>query len=242
MSAPVFLTAEWRSLVMWNVPVDPALLKPHVPDATELDLWNGEALVSVVGFRFLDTRIKGWAIPGHRNFSEINLRFYVRRKAEEGWRRGVVFLKEIVDRPAVAWVANTLYHENYVTRRLRTTHEPPGPENTGQFAYGFREPSGWVDLAAEVMGEPRGFIPGEEAEFIAEHYWGYVQRPGGGTLEYAVEHPAWRVWPTATCTFTGDPTRTYGSEFAAALCEPPRSSFVAEGSAILVRGGRLVDR
>ncbi len=225
---------------MWNVPVDPKLLAPHVPPATELDLWNGEALISVVGFRFLDTRIKGWAIPWHRHFSEINLRFYVRRKAEEGWRRGVVFLKEIVDRPAVAWVANTLYHENYVTRCLRTTHEPPTATTPGRFAYGFHEPDGWVDLAAEIRGEPRAFIPGEEAEFIAEHYWGYVRTPTGGTLEYAVEHPAWRVWPAATCTFTGDPTRTYGPDFAAALREPARSAFVAEGSPILVRGGRAV--
>ncbi len=30
---------------------------------------------------FRDTRVKGLPIPFHRNFEEVNLRFYVRRQA-----------------------------------------------------------------------------------------------------------------------------------------------------------------
>ena len=51
-----FLTAQWRYLSMLNFRIDPAVLRPHVPAGTELDLWRGDALVSVVGFRFVDTR------------------------------------------------------------------------------------------------------------------------------------------------------------------------------------------
>src|SRR4051812_23124769 len=83
-----FLTAEWRHLLMINYVVDPAALAPLVPAGTELDLWQGRAYVSVVGFRFLNTRVLGIPVPFHRNFDEVNLRFYVRRSVNGEWRKG----------------------------------------------------------------------------------------------------------------------------------------------------------
>ncbi len=74
-----FLTAEWRHLAMLNYEIDPVILRPFVPSGTELDSWNGKTYVSIVGFLFLKTRVRGLAIPFHQNFEEINLRFYVRR-------------------------------------------------------------------------------------------------------------------------------------------------------------------
>jgi Uncharacterized conserved protein (COG2071) len=70
-----FLTAEWRHLVMLNYPVERALLDPLVPRGLELDQFNSVAYVSVVG---LKTRVFGISFPFHRNFEEVNLRFYVR--------------------------------------------------------------------------------------------------------------------------------------------------------------------
>lgn len=78
---------------MLNFEIEPAVLLPYVPSGTELDLWDGRHLISVVGFLFRKTCVLGIAIPWHRDFEEVNLRFYVKRKAEDGWRRGVVFIK-----------------------------------------------------------------------------------------------------------------------------------------------------
>jgi uncharacterized protein YqjF (DUF2071 family) len=66
--ARVFLTAEWRYLVMLNYRVPPELLLPLVPAGTELDSWRGSAYMSVVGFLFRDTRVIGVPVPFHRNF------------------------------------------------------------------------------------------------------------------------------------------------------------------------------
>src|SRR6266496_2134724 len=77
-----FLTANWRYLSMLNYVVDPRILAPLVPPGTEIDFENGETFVSIVGFLFLDTRLLGLPIPLHRDFEEVNLRFYVRRKWE----------------------------------------------------------------------------------------------------------------------------------------------------------------
>src|ERR1700752_2047399 len=103
-----FLTADWGYLAMLNYEVDPAVLMPAVPRGTELDEWNGKTFVSMVGFLFLNTRVLGLPIPFHQDFEEINLRFYVRSKAEDGRRRGVVFVKEIVPRAAIALTARWL--------------------------------------------------------------------------------------------------------------------------------------
>ena len=109
-----FLTANWRYLAILNYTVDPRLLAPFVPLGTEIDFENGETFLSVVGFLFLDTRLLGLPIPLYRDFEEVNLRFYVRRKSADTWRRGVVFIRELVPRRAIALIARACYGENYL--------------------------------------------------------------------------------------------------------------------------------
>src|SRR6187402_115091 len=113
MPAP-FLTARWENLVLLNYSCPTELLEPLVPNGTELDLWNGEALVSLVGFMFRETRVLGVPIPFHVNFEEVNLRFYVRRTTPSGeLRRAVVFVRELVPRHAIAALARWIYNEPY---------------------------------------------------------------------------------------------------------------------------------
>src|SRR5882724_5216132 len=109
MSSRVFLTAEWRYLAFLNYSVDPSLLSGLVPAGTELDAFEGKTFVSLVGFEFNRTRILGLKVPFHQAFEEVNLRFYVRRQG----KRGVVFIRELVPKHAVAAIARLAYGENY---------------------------------------------------------------------------------------------------------------------------------
>jgi hypothetical protein len=81
---------------------------------------------------------------------------------------------------------------------------------------------------------------GSAAEFITEHYWGYVTQRDGGTMQYRVEHPRWNVWTAGHAALTGPIDHEYGGEFARVLTAPPVSAFVAEGSAVAVYPGRKV--
>ena len=114
-----FLTANWDNLVMANYIVEPSLLLPYLPAHTQLDTYNGNVYVSLVGFMFNNTRLLGIKIPFHMNFEEVNLRFYVRHNDEGNWKRGAVFIKEIVPRRAISFVANTLYREKYSTKKMK---------------------------------------------------------------------------------------------------------------------------
>ncbi|HEX8695670.1 MAG TPA: DUF2071 domain-containing protein [Longimicrobium sp.] len=231
-----FLTAEWRTLVMLNYAVDPAVLRPHVPRGTELDAWNGTTFVSVVGFLFLGTRLLGVPVPLHRDFEEVNLRFYTGRRGPEGWRRGVTFIREIVPRVAIATIARAIYNEPYVALPMRHRVDVGG----GHAQYGWRHRGRWCSVRARFGGEPRPLEPGSEAEFITEHYWGYTAQRDGGTVEYRVEHPPWRVWEAAEAALDCDAVALYGPAFAEALAGPPASAFVAEGSPVVVRRARRI--
>src|SRR3954449_9524574 len=104
---------------MLNYVVDPRLIMPLVPAETEIDFQNGETFLSVVGFLFLDTRLLGLPIPLHRDFEEVNLRFYVRKKSADTWRRGGVFVREFVPKRAIATIALTFYGEPYVALPMK---------------------------------------------------------------------------------------------------------------------------
>jgi len=221
---------------MINYAVEPAILAPHVPRGVELDLWEGEALVSMVGFLFLKTRVFGLPIPFHQEFEEVNLRFYVRRQSAEGWRRGVVFVREIVPRFAIAAVARVAYNEPYLSLPMRHC-VPPAMIAGGKLEFGWRFRGSWHSLGATLAGEPREMRGGSAEEFIFEHYHGYTRQRDGGTVEYQVEHPRWRVWQTCESLLSVDVAALYGASFAGLLMQKARSAFVAEGSPVLVRRG-----
>ena len=100
-----FLTAKWQDLVMANYEVAPEILRDLLPNGVSLDFHDGKCFVSLVAFMFLDVRVLKIPVPFHVNFEEVNLRFYVKRETPNETKRGVVFVKEIVPRFAIATVA-----------------------------------------------------------------------------------------------------------------------------------------
>lgn len=235
-----FLSAEWRNLLMANYKIEPKSLQHLVPSHTELDLFQGDCYVSLIGFLFKNTKVKGLGFPFHRTFEEINLRFYVRHKAGNEWRRGVVFIKEIVPRPIITLIANTIYDENYVT--LPTKHKWTEGEKNLSVEYGWQYLKRWntIQATAEKAGHP--LVAGSKEEFITEHYWGYAQNKRGFTTEYAVEHPRWNIHKVLEYDIDCQLPALYGTEITHAMETIPSSIFLADGSAIKVMDGKKVNR
>jgi len=216
---------------MLNFVVDPKIVEPLVPPGTEIDFENGETFLSVVGFLFLDTRLLGLPIPLHRDFEEVNLRFYVRKKSADTWRRGVVFVRELVPRRAIATVARVFYGENYVAVPMK--HQIDHVDLKLAVEYSWRRGRKWESLKMTARGEPQTIAAGSHAEFITEHYWGYTFFRGGCS-EYRVEHPRWKIWNAESFEFSANVAALYGEQFVEPLSAPPRSAFIAYGSPIQV--------
>lgn len=216
---------------MLNYVVDPRIIAPLVPPGTEIDYENRETFVSVVGFLFLDTRLLGLPVPLHRDFEEVNLRFYVRKKSADTWRRGVVFVREFVPKRAIALIARSFYGEPYLAVPMK--HNIEHVDLRLEVEYSWRRGTKWESLKMSASGEPQNIPAGSHAEFITEHYWGYTS-VRAGCSEYRVQHPRWKIWNADSFEFSADVVALYGEQFAETLVAPPRSAFIADGSAISV--------
>lgn len=231
----VFLTAEWRKLALAQYAVDEQILLKYLPPHTKLDSWNGKYYVSLVGFMFMNVKLLGFNIPFHTNFEEVNLRFYVRYKDGKEWKRGVVFVKEIVPLPAITFVANTIYNEKYQTLPMK--HVWVEQENQLEVDYLWKSET-WHNFQVTANAKAEEIAPGSEEEFITEHYWGYTKIGRNKTSEYGVEHPRWQVYPIKSYKINVDFGINYGGDFAFLNHAEPDSVFLAEGSEIRVLKGK----
>jgi len=226
-----FLKAEWRKLVMSNYEVNPKVLLPFVPKGTELDYYDDKCYVSLVGFMFINTKLLGVKVPFHTNFEEVNLRFYVKRKEGDKYKRGVVFIKEIVPKPAITFIANTVYKENYQTLPMR--HNWHFNEKEIKVSYHWKVNGESNTIAVESESKLVAIEPNTKIEFIAEHYWGYA-KDKNRTTEYEVKHPTWKYYPVVNHTIDIDFKATYGESFSFLKSIEPASVFLLEGSKISV--------
>ncbi|HEX8574669.1 MAG TPA: DUF2071 domain-containing protein [Flavobacterium sp.] len=233
-----FLTAEWNDLVVINYKIDPKILESYIPTGTVIDLWNEKCYISLIGFMFENVKVLGIKIPFHVNFEEVNLRFYVKRLENNEWKRGVVFIKEIVPKHAISTVANTLYKEHYETLKMR--HSKTENETSKVFRYEWQKDKKWNTITMQTAKNPFLIAPGSEAEFITEHYFGYTQYSKNKTIEYGVTHPRWEQLEVINYTIDVDFESTYGSDFAFLQNVQPVSTFLALGSKITIEGKKII--
>jgi uncharacterized protein YqjF (DUF2071 family) len=225
-----FLSAQWRNLIMLTYAVDPARIIDRVPLGTTLDSWRGQALVSLVGFHFLDTKVLGAPIPFHQDFVEVNLRFYVRRVTGDEVRPGVVFIRELVPRPIVGGMARLLYREPYQVVPMRSkVHSGPPPE----VEYQWDSTGRWCTVAGSGAGEGSEPNSGSLEEFLTVRHWGYNGEQGKDTLEYRIEHPRWRVWHARNTRVECDDEALGGKDLAGQL-KTPISALIMDGSAVSI--------
>jgi uncharacterized protein YqjF (DUF2071 family) len=229
----IFLTAEWQNLAIANYEMDPAILLPYLPPKTEIDYFNNKCLVSLVAFRFVNTRLKGVPVPFHQNFEEINLRFYVKHKSGNEWRRGVSFIKEIVPRPALTFVANSIFREKYMT--LPTRHKILINYTGFDIRYEWKHQREWDHFHISTNGVPLPWDVGSREEFITEHYWGYTRLSNTLSAEYQVEHSPWKMYRVDNFELNVRFRELYGADFAFLDDAIPSSVMLAEGSRISVR-------
>ncbi|RYY55139.1 MAG: DUF2071 domain-containing protein [Chitinophagaceae bacterium] len=227
-----FLTAEWKNLVFANYKVDPDVLRAYLPMGAEIDFYEGDCFVSLVGFMFLNTAVKGIRYPFHTNFEEFNLRFYVRFPDGDGWKRGVVFVREIVPRRMITQVARVLYGERYYYHPMKNSLAVSDKEINVKYEFLYRKK--WNHIAVTASSTGAELQPGSQTEFITEHYWGYTRRGPGLTSEYKVQHPSWKIHGVTSYSIDCDTLNLYGPDLHRFLINEPDSVFLAAGSAVSV--------
>lgn len=229
-----FLSAHWKNLICANYLCDPDWLSKKLPAGLIPDLWNGNCYLSLVGFLFDDTKVLGVPIPGHTTFEEINLRAYVLRPTNEGYRRGVIFFREIVPRTMITFVANNFYQEHYVTRRMN--HAFSKLQEVQEVSYAVFDQQ-WHHLSVKTNHPFKPMQEGQEAHFILEHYWGYGGKAGARGIEYEVRHQPWEVAALTSYSIEVNFEQLYGREYAFLNQKQPVSVYFTPGSNVEVFSG-----
>ncbi len=228
-----FLRAEWNNLVMANYVVPKEILLPYVPYKTELDSFKGETYVSLVGFMFLNTKVFGLSIPLHENFEEVNLRFYVKYKQNGNWVKGVVFIKEIVPKRAISFIANYLYGENYTTLNMKHFHVDKGENFEAGYEWNYKNK--WNKISAAGIKRSHKIIQNSCESFFADHYWGYSKSKETKSYKYFIEHPGWEMMKVISYQVDCDFGALYGDDFQFLNSEIPKSVLMTKGSQIGVQ-------
>ncbi len=233
-----FLKAEWRKLAIANYQVDASILKKYLPPKTALDLWNNICYISLVGFMFINTRLLGMPVPYHKNFEEVNLRFYVKHFDGKNWRRGVVFIKEIVPKVALTFIANTVYREHYETMKMNHLWNTYDDHRVVEYTWQKNNKRYHFMIKAELP--QRAIESNSETEFITDHFWGYTKLNQHQSYEYEVTHPTWRSYNVLNYSIKVDFNEVYGSDFGFLNQLEPKSVMLAEGSGITVEHKRKI--
>lgn len=226
-----FLKAEWRKLAIINYEINPEILLKYLPEGTELDFYHKKCYVSLVGFMFLNVKLIGLSIPFHRNFEEVNLRFYVKKKEGKKWNRGVVFIKEIVPKPALSFVANLIYREHYKTMPMKNSIHEKDKELLVKYSWRDKK---WHSIEITAENQPLKMESDSEFEFITEHYFGFTKNKNR-TSEYEVYHPKWNYYLVKNYQLEVDFQKIYGNDFESLNHKNPISAMLVEGSEIEVK-------
>lgn len=232
----IFLRANWENIIMANYVVPQSLLLDYLPNGVELDLFEGNAYISLVGFMFKKTKLFDIPIPYFGTFEEINLRFYVKRKIGSDFKRGVVFINETVPYKIVAYLANKLYNESYST--VRTKHHWALHKELKKIEYQWQVNKNWNRIYVETKNESEKMMAGSLEEFIFEHYFGYAHAKEKGTVEYEIYHPSWKINTVLHSEITCDFKSMYGNSFEILNTLKPQSVFMAEGSGVKINWQR----
>ncbi|CAN1491107.1 COG3361 Uncharacterized conserved protein [Flavobacteriaceae bacterium] len=232
----IFLKANWEHIIMANYKINPEILMPFLPKGVELDLFEGNAYVSLVGFMFKSTKLFNIPIPKLGTFEEINLRFYVVRKEGDQIKRGVVFVNETIPYPIVAWMANKLYKEHYTV--VPTRHQIDEIHDTKKVHFEWLLNNKWNSITVEAKQETKRMQPDSLEQFIYEHYYGYTMFNEKKTLEYKLQHPSWNTHQILNYTIECDFTAMYGETFSVLNNTQPEAVFMAEGSLVKIEWER----
>jgi uncharacterized protein YqjF (DUF2071 family) len=183
---PWLVFQSWQHLLFlhWRVPVE--VLRPLVPDAMSLELFEGQAWVTMIPMVMVDVRVRGLPARTALTWPEVNFRTYVR----VGEHTGITFLSIDASSRLGAWSG----------RRWGL------PLVDARMSFGQRD--GWCSLSADrpaghglgparfagrwrPVGPVREAIEGTLEHFHAENELMFMQGPRGTVWRGRIWHPPW---------------------------------------------------
>lgn len=187
--SPWVMTQTWHDLLFAHWRIDRTVLSAKVPDALELDLYDGDAWLAIVPFHMSNVAPRGvgtlrWASA----FPELNVRTYVR----VGDKPGVYFFSLDAGNPLAVVAARTMFNLPYHAASMNV--------HTSDATVDYRSRR-LSDSAAEFVASYRPSGPVFRAErrsleyFLTERYCLYTVDRVGRPHRLDIHHPPWPLQP-----------------------------------------------
>jgi uncharacterized protein YqjF (DUF2071 family) len=185
-SSPWVMTQSWHDLLFMHWPIDPEVMRAHVPAALPLDLYDGRAWIAVVPFAMSNVAPRGIPLPSAVSaFPELNVRTYV---TVDG-KPGVYFFSLDAENRLAVMGARTVFGLPYhfarmsIERRGESFHYESHRRSStspAEFVADYR-PTGPIQLPASGTFE----------YFLTERYCLYTADRRGRAHRLEIHHPPW---------------------------------------------------
>ena len=232
MPSPAVIAARWRDIAILSWPVGDDSLAPSLPDGLTLDRWQGQPYISLVCLTMENLRILQLPI-WPRRFSEVNLRFYVRLADPNDDRQGVVFLRQLVSNPLVAFAGQRLFREpmlnSAVSRQIANT-DPSDGHRQHRLHYRWLNGNRQEGLRLTAAGDACLAEPGSLDEFLTTRHWGFNIQSKGRVRTYRIAREPWSLVPVIEHELNCDVGTLCGGEISDYVAGPPASALLATGS------------
>lgn len=222
------MTGNWKDLIMSTFEVEKTILEPYLPKGTEIDFFNGKALISIVAFTFSEVKFFGVKIPFHQKFGQINFRFYVKSKITG--TKGVVFIKEFAPKPLIAYVANIFYNEPYYYKNVK--YNKLVKNNGVQIQYSYKQ----LKVCADSNNKIQNLKENTLEHFIVDRYVAFIKSKKNKTFQYKILHKPWKLFETSYHHFDKDLLKLMPNELKNLK---HISTLFVDGSAVEVEKGIL---
>lgn len=172
----------------WPVPVD--AIRSFVPEALDIDTWDGQAWIGILPFRIGGIRLKYMpSLPWMRSFPEINVRTYIR----SGGESAIIFLSMDASHPLLVPIAKQWYRLPYHQAKMRLradglgiavqSRRPPASRSEEVFSATYRP-----------FSAPFAARQGTIEHWLMERYIYYCRcARSGGLYRGEVYHEPWRL-------------------------------------------------
>ena len=178
----------WSDLLFAHYPIKYEVLRKLVPEALQLDAYNGTYWVGVVPFRMSGVRLRGLPpVPGTDQFPELNVRTYV---IVDG-KPGVYFFSLDAANWLAVQGAKLLYHLPYWYANMEMKNSGENIEFKSK-----RLQNQEIEFACRYQptSDPFQGTKGSFEEWLAERYCFYTLNASGVPLRCDILHEPWTLY------------------------------------------------
>jgi len=178
---------RWRELLFAHWVVDPAVIRPLIPTALPLDLFEGRCYVGAVPFLMENVTPRCVpSLPGLHAFPELNLRTYV----TAGGKPGVWFFSLDAGQKLAVRAARRFFHLPYYDAKFEIDL------TSGQVAYTsmrthHRASAAHFSAKYRPVGPVYESCPGTLDAWLTDRYCLYSADQAGNTYRGEIDHPPW---------------------------------------------------